>query len=56
MSKPKIYLSMIGAAGDEVTGSGSLLRIECKDKTYYGLIDAGIVQGANDFRNFNLCV
>lgn len=53
MSKPKMYLSMIGAAGDEVTGSGSLIRIECKDKTYYGLIDAGIVQGANDFRNFN---
>ena len=53
MSKPKIYMTMLGAAGDEVTGSSTLLKIVYDKRTSYGLIDAGIVQGKSEIRNFS---
>lgn len=53
MSKPRVYYFMVGGAGNEVTGSCTVLRIEYNDKIYYGLVDTGIVQGPNSFRNFN---
>lgn len=53
MSKPKIYMTMLGAAGDEVTGSSTLLKIVYDKRTSYGLIDAGIVQGEDEIRNFS---
>lgn len=53
MSKPKIYMTMLGAAGDEVTGSSTLLKIVCDKRTTYGLIDAGVVQGKSEIRNFS---
>lgn len=53
MSKPKIYMTMLGAAGDEVTGSSTLLKIVCDKRTTYGLIDAGVVQGKSEVRNFS---
>lgn len=56
MSIPRIDFFMCGAAGDEVTGSGTLLRIEYHKKIVYGLIDAGIIQGKNYCRNFEFPV
>ena len=53
MSKPKVYMTMLGAAGDEVTGSSTLLKIVYDRRTSYGLIDAGIVQGEDEIRNFS---
>lgn len=52
MSKPRVYLTMIGAAGNEVTGSCTLLKIVLGKKVYYGLIDVGIVQGRGEYRNY----
>ena len=50
MSKPKVYMTMLGAAGGEVTGSSTLLKIVYDKRTSYGLIDAGIVQGKSEIR------
>ena len=52
MSEPRVSYCMFGAAGDEVTGSNTLLKIEYLGKVIYGMIDAGIIQGKNSYRNF----
>lgn len=51
MSKPSIWMTCIGAAGNLVTGSGTLLIIEYENKVTKILIDVGIVQGADEARN-----
>lgn len=56
MSKPRIFTTMVGAAGDEVTGSCTLIRIECDNKVYHGMTDCGVVQGGDESRNFNFPV
>lgn len=53
MSKPKIYTMSIGAIGEEVTGSSTALCIKVDGKTYFGIIDAGIFQGKEEYRNYN---
>lgn len=53
MSKPKVYFTMFGAAGNQVTGSCSALHIEYNHKTLNGLIDIGIFQGEEEYRNHN---
>lgn len=54
MSKPEVYITMTGGAGDEVTGSGSYLRIETEsNKVHWGLVDKGIVQGENEEMNYS---
>lgn len=51
MSKPEIYTMSIGGTGSEVTGSSTGLCIKVNGKTYFGITDAGIVQGKEEFRN-----
>ena len=52
MSKPEVYTMSLGAIGDEVTGSSTALYIKVDNKEYYGIVDAGIFQGKEEYRNF----
>lgn len=50
-SKPSINLMFLGGAGDDVTGSSTLVAVEIDGETRYGLIDVGGYQGEGN-RNF----
>ena len=52
MSKPRVYYTMAGGAGDEVTGSRHILRIEYNNKVLNIGVDFGIIQGENEYKNF----
>lgn len=49
---PLIQAFFVGGAGDEVTGSGTVLKIHTSDgRVRYVMIDAGATQGAEEYRN-----
>ena len=50
-SKPFLNLIFLGAAGDDVTGSATLLSIDINGEKRYGLVDAGGYQGKSN-RNY----
>lgn len=50
---PQIKAFFAGGVGDEVTGSSTVLKILRSDGSItYGMIDAGAVQGKNEYMNF----
>lgn len=56
MSKPKVIMTCLGAAGDVTTGSCTLLNVWTgKGRNLFGIVDAGIFQGEveDEERNFN---
>lgn len=53
-SFPQIETFFIGGVGDEVTGSSVILKIITSDGAIrYGMIDAGAVQGEEEYRNYS---
>lgn len=50
---PMIQAFFVGGAGNEVTGSSTVLKIHTSDgRVRYVMIDAGATQGAEEFRNY----
>lgn len=56
-SFPMVETFFVGGVGDEVTGSCTLLKVMTSDgKDQYLVIDAGAVQGTEEFRNYTFPV
>ena len=52
-SFPQVETFSVGGVGDEVTGSSVILKIMTSDgQVRYGMIDAGAVQGGEEYRNY----